>query len=209
MAKIVGPLQSVSAKGRFGEVALFSSWLGRSYVRVWRMHQKEPSLRQLAARKGLTVLSREWANLPEGAWEAWREFAKGQKPPVPAHCVFLSYALVARDAGLPMPTFPPVSDVPPRPELQVRREEGGKSLVVSWPLPLSLTPYPLSLLDLWLQVSRACRQAYERHYKHILYVPVSEGQVVIQGLPSKSVCHIEARFILSDANRSKFSRLSA
>jgi hypothetical protein len=32
---------------------------------------------------------------------------------------------------------------------------------------------------------------------------------VIQGLPSKSVCHIKARFILSDANRSKFSRLSA
>jgi len=168
MAKVTGPLHSISARGRFGEAAMFSSWLGRSYVRVWRMHPKEPSLRQLSARRGLTVLSREWANLPEGAWEAWREFAKGKRPPVPAHCVFLSYALVARDAGLAVPAFPPKSGVPPRPELEARREEEGKSLVVSWSLPLSLTPDPLSLMDFWLQVSKPGRMSYERNYKHIL-----------------------------------------
>ena len=209
MAKVTGPLHSMSARGRFGEAAVFSSWLGRSYVRVWRMHQKEPSLRQLSTRKGLTVLSREWANLPEGAWGAWREFAKGLRPPLPAHCVFLSYALVARDAGLAVPFFPPESRVPFSPELEAKRGEGGQSLVVSWVWPLSLTPDPLSLLDIWLQVSKACRQAYERHYRHVLYVPASDGLAMIRDLPPKAVCHLKARLILSDSNRSKFSQISA
>lgn len=209
MAKVIGPLHSISARGRFGEAAMFSSWLGRSYVRVWRMKRKDPSLRQLSTRKGLTVLSRVWADLPPGAWEAWRKFAKGLKPPVPAHCVFLSYALLARDAGLAVPAFPPRSRVPFPPALEAKRGEGGKSLVVSWPFPLSLDPYPLSLLDLWLQLTKPSCQAYERHYRHILYVPAREGVAVIRDLPPRSRCHLKARFILPDSNRSRFSRLSA
>jgi hypothetical protein len=123
--------------------------------------------------------------------------------------VFLSYALVARDAGLAMPAFPPESDAPFTPELEAKRGEEGKSLVVSWSLPYTLHAPPSALLDIWLQVTKAYRQAYERHYRNVLYVPASEGLAMIRDLPPRSVCHLKARLILSDSNRSKFSQVSA
>jgi hypothetical protein len=209
MPKVTGPLFSLSAKGRFGNVALFSSWLGRPYVKVWSPNRKDSSRRQDAIHSILKRMNHEWMKLSREQRRAWQTFAVKKKPPIPAQSVFLSHAVVAADAGLPVPAIPPKASVIVKPKLKAVRGEDDKSLVLSWSFPISLTPYPLSLLDVWLQISRPSCRAYANHYKHSLYVPASQGSVEMKALPPGRDYHLKARFILPDSSRSPFALISA
>jgi len=90
MTKVAGPLHSLSAKGRFGDVALFSSWLGRPYVKVWSPSGKDSSRRQDAIHSILKRMNHEWMKLSREQRKAWQAFSAKSKPPVPAQSIFLS-----------------------------------------------------------------------------------------------------------------------
>lgn len=206
MAKLRGPLFSLSAKGRFGDVALFSSWLGRSYVKVWSPSGKDSTRRQDEIRHTLGRMNHEWMKLSREQRRAWQVFAFRRRPPLPAQSLFLSYAVVAADAGLPVPGLPPQSKAVPKPRLKAVRGEDDRSLVLSWSLPGPLHPAPDALLDIWLQASRPSCRAYAKHYKHLLYIPAKEGSVELKDLPPGRDYHLKARYLLPDSSRSAFAQ---
>jgi hypothetical protein len=220
MPKVTGPLHSLTAKGRFGDSILFSSWLGRPYVKLWRPSRKGASKRQAEFRQRVRAVDREWAKLSREQRKAWQAFALKRKPLIPAYHCFLSHASLAVDAGFPVPALPPKAKAIMKPHLKAIRGEDDKSLVLSWSFSSSLskrsrdpdlsgTPYPLSLMDLWLQVRKPSCRAYEKHYKHYLYVPASLARIELKGLPKGMDYHLKARFLLPDSSRSPFAEASA
>ena len=188
---------------------MFSSWLGRPYVKIWRKKGTRPTKKEEEVKKGFSALSREWARLSSEDRKAWEAFAARQKPRNIPHCLFVSYAILARDAGLPLPVRPPRSRVPARPVVKAVRENEGKALVVSWSFPKKSALPEGALLDLWIQITRPSRRAYDRHYHHALYVSAEEQVAVIEVAKPAWNCHIRARYILPDSTRSPFSEASA
>ena len=208
MPKLRGPLFSLSAKGRFGDTMLFSSWLGRSYVKVWNPSGKEASRRQEEFRAKVQQVDREWAKLSRDQRKAWQAFARSRKPYLPAYHCFLSHASVAVDAGFPVPALPPKIKVIAKPKLSAMRGEDDRSFVLSWSLPSVLEKGLEAKLDLWLQVRNPSCRAYANHYKHYLYVPSSLTRIEVKELPKGMDYHLKARFILPDSSRSPFAQIS-
>ena len=79
MAKVTGPLFSVSASGTVGKAFTFGIWKGIQYVREWFKPYNPKSAKQTNIRTALTLLVEKWQGLGSGPQGAWNDFASGSQ----------------------------------------------------------------------------------------------------------------------------------
>jgi len=71
MATTKGPLMSLAAKGKIGDVMVFSNWKGRSYVRGLTKGANPMSTMQIAVRSCFSFLAPQWAALTVPQKDTW------------------------------------------------------------------------------------------------------------------------------------------
>lgn len=207
MSKLDSPFFARKASGRFAKDLVYSSWRGIPYVKVFYPARQKDSPRQREVQASFCKLNREWAALTEAQREAWRVYAGRQRVPNSAHCLFLSFAVLAQDAGLPLPVLPPGGKAPRAPYLAVALGEEPNSVVVSWSFTKSQKIPNSALLDLWSCMTLPSRQAYLHHFTHLTYVPADAGSATVNNLPQTKRPHFRARLILPDSRSSPFSKI--
>lgn len=207
MSKLKSPFFALEASGRFGKDLVYSSWRGIPYVKVFYPPAQKDSPRQREVQASFSRLGKQWAALSEAQREAWRVYAGRQRVPNSAHCLFLSFAVLAQDAGLPLPVLPPLGRAPLAPYLSVTSGEEDGSVAVSWSFPKSQKIPDSALLDLWSCMTLPSRQAYRHHFTHLVYVPAGVGRAAINNLPKNRTPHFRARLILPDSRASAFSKI--
>lgn len=75
MARVNGPLMSMSASGQLGGVVVFSSWKGRPYVRQLVRPANPKSGGQTSMRAMLKFLSQEWSTIAGSDQASWDDLA--------------------------------------------------------------------------------------------------------------------------------------
>ena len=75
MARVLGPLMSVSASGTFAKTLVFSIWKGRAYVRERVIPLNPRSAMQLGVRAMMAFLAQAWAGLIAGEQDDYDEGA--------------------------------------------------------------------------------------------------------------------------------------
>lgn len=79
MAKLGGPLMSMSASGTVGNIITFATWKGRPYVRTRVIPSNPKTPAQLGVRAMMTFLSQQWAGLSVGNKGTWDLAADARK----------------------------------------------------------------------------------------------------------------------------------
>jgi hypothetical protein len=79
MAKLGGPLMSMSASGTVGNIITFATWKGRPYVRTRVIPANPKTAAQLGVRAMMTFLSQTWAGLSDANKATWDLAADARK----------------------------------------------------------------------------------------------------------------------------------
>jgi hypothetical protein len=79
MAKVTGPLMSISASGTFGGTLVFSTWNGRAYVRKHVIPDNPKSAMQTGIRSLWKFLSKFWINISAPNKASWLAIATAQQ----------------------------------------------------------------------------------------------------------------------------------
>ena len=77
MAKVTGPLFSMSASGTIGDAVTYGSWMGIPWARVWFKPQNPQTAKQVNVRDALIIALAYWKALPEAEQEKWNVIASG------------------------------------------------------------------------------------------------------------------------------------
>jgi hypothetical protein len=75
MARVVGPLMSISASGTYAKTLVFSIWKGRPYVRERVIPMNPRAAKQLGVRAMFAFLTQAWTNLIAGEKDDYDEGA--------------------------------------------------------------------------------------------------------------------------------------
>jgi hypothetical protein len=75
MARVTGPLMSVSASGTFAKTLVYSHWKGRPYVRERVVPENPKSAKQTGIRAMMGFLAQIWLNLSAGVKDDYDELA--------------------------------------------------------------------------------------------------------------------------------------
>lgn len=76
MAKVSGPLMSISASGTIGKSLTFGKWKGRPWVREWFIPENPQTPKQLNVRKALTLTIALWQTQTAEAKAVWDTYAE-------------------------------------------------------------------------------------------------------------------------------------
>jgi hypothetical protein len=79
MAKVTGPLMSISASGTFGGTLVFAEWNGRPYVRKHIIPPNPKSAMQTGVRAMWKFLSKYWHTIAALTQATWASIADPQK----------------------------------------------------------------------------------------------------------------------------------
>lgn len=71
MARVTGPLFSMSASGQLGKAIVFTEWKGRPVVRAYAIPANPRSQAQRYTRSMMTFLSKAWTNLSAAEQAGW------------------------------------------------------------------------------------------------------------------------------------------
>jgi len=75
MAKVSGPLFSMSASGTVGKAITFGIWKGRPWCRVWFKPENPNSEKQVNVRYAMKLLVEKWQELIPAQTDAWNSYA--------------------------------------------------------------------------------------------------------------------------------------
>lgn len=76
MARVSGPLMSMSASGTVGKALTFGKWKGRPWVREWFIPENPKTVKQVNIRTALTLLIAEWQGEDEPTKTKWDAYAE-------------------------------------------------------------------------------------------------------------------------------------
>jgi len=80
MAKVTGPLFSMSASGTIGDAVTYGTWKGQPWARVWFTPQNPKTPKQVNVRLALALLITEWQTVvTQQQKDAYGVGAEGQK----------------------------------------------------------------------------------------------------------------------------------
>ena len=80
MAKVSGPLFSMSASGTIGEAVTYGTWKGQPWARVWFKPQNPQTAKQVNVRTALALTVAYWqATLTQAQKDAYEVGAEGQR----------------------------------------------------------------------------------------------------------------------------------
>jgi hypothetical protein len=106
MARVVGPLMSISASGTYAKTLVFSIWKGRPYVRERVIPDNPRTAKQLGVRAMMSFLSQIWTTLIAGEKDDYEEGAAGKS--ISPFNEFLSQNLSRWQSSLaPSKNWPP------------------------------------------------------------------------------------------------------
>lgn len=77
MARVSGPLFSMSASGTVGKTITYGTWKGRPYVREWFKPENPQAAKQVNVRTALTLLVAYWKTLSAAGQAEWETAAEG------------------------------------------------------------------------------------------------------------------------------------
>lgn len=75
MAKVTGPLMSVSASGTIAKTLTYGTWKGIQWVREWFIPANPNTDMQQNVRQAFTLSVSEWGNQDNATKQAWNEAA--------------------------------------------------------------------------------------------------------------------------------------
>lgn len=75
MARVSGPLFSMSASGTVGKAITFGIWKGRPWCRVWFKPENPKTAKQVNVRLAMKLLVAEWQGEIEAYQLAWDAYA--------------------------------------------------------------------------------------------------------------------------------------
>jgi hypothetical protein len=75
MARVTGPLMSVSASGTFAKTMVFSIWKGRAYVRERVIPNNPKTAMQTGVRSMMSFLAQAWAAIKVASGSSWETLA--------------------------------------------------------------------------------------------------------------------------------------
>ena len=79
MAKVVGPLLSVDARGKVADAMVFSYWRGQKYVRQWVKPSNPNTASQQAQRTRMKEAMEAWVkDVGATQQQGWRDYQAGQ-----------------------------------------------------------------------------------------------------------------------------------
>ena len=77
MAKVTGPLFSMSASGALGDAIVFSTWKGKEYVRAYQIPSNPKTVKQVNLRNAFTMTIAYWHAQTDPQKLIWKAFAEG------------------------------------------------------------------------------------------------------------------------------------
>ena len=100
MAKVTGPLFSISASGTVGKAFTFGIWKGIQYVREWFKPANPRTAQQTNMRTAMTLIVAYWQAQGQAVKDVWNAFASGYA--MTGFNMFVSRALKAyiEDPGI-------------------------------------------------------------------------------------------------------------
>jgi hypothetical protein len=205
MPKLDHPFHGKRASGRFGDMLVYGSWKGISYVRIYRKPKMKESARLRKLNDLFRQQTRRWAKLSEKerlAWSAFTVLIGAKGTPL---SVFTKYSTLALDAGFPEPVFPPRLRKYDPPRLKLGPDKKLKALVLSWSIP-DLPDN--SLVDIYFCSSKASHNPDAHRHHHLAFLPAKDRHFVL-GDPKPDLRYsFRVRFILPDSNHTPFSQVS-
>ena len=75
MARVTGPLMSLSASGSIGKALTYGKWKGRQWCREWFTPENPSTAAQVNVRTAMTLLIASWQGLAQGNKDAWDAYA--------------------------------------------------------------------------------------------------------------------------------------
>lgn len=79
MARVTGPLMSLSASGSLADTITFANWKGRDYVREYFVPANPNSATQVNVRTAWTLLVAKWQSLSAPEILGWDTYAEAFK----------------------------------------------------------------------------------------------------------------------------------
>jgi hypothetical protein len=79
MARVTGPLFSMTASGTLNKTAVYSGWKGRAYVRTHVIPHNPKTAAQVGIRAMMKFLSQQWATIKAAADATWLTSADALK----------------------------------------------------------------------------------------------------------------------------------
>lgn len=203
MAKVLNPLSSENARGKFGPIIVFTGWRTIKVVRSRVTPTNPRSSRQLDVRAILASLSTAWASLTANQAAAWNDYAAG----VALTNLFGEYRMsgfnayqrlnfFVVDTGGAANASPPVSAFLGNLSAFAAATGAGSGQVdVTWTEPTGATSS--DFVDVWRTAAmpNANRAAQESDFRHLAYEPADAGTETYTGLTSGAWYWFRARFV--------------
>jgi hypothetical protein len=205
MPKLDHPFHGKRASGRFGDMLVYGSWKGISYVRIYRKPKMKESARLRRLNDLFRQQTRRWAKLSEKERLAWSAFAVLIGAKGTPLSVFTKYSTLALDAGFPEPVFPPRMRKYDPPRLKLVPDKKLKALVLSWSIP-DLPDN--SLADIYFCSSKASHNPDAHRHHHLAFLPAKDRHFVLGDPKSDLRYSFRVRLILPDSNHSPFSTIA-
>jgi hypothetical protein len=210
MAKVRAPLHSMDLRGRMADGFVFSDWKGIPWMRTFVMPSQPRTARREAMWATFPKVSREWAKLTDSDRARWDEFAVlikpmnhtlGRKGNWSGFDAYVSMNTVLGDAGQPLVTQPPAIPLPNPPERFRLRNPSPGVVRIRWePLPAG------TLVDLWLNQTKASRKAYPSKFNHLTYADGTTGLHVLSGIPAGTRVAVKGRVVRPDGGKSYYAQ---
>jgi hypothetical protein len=209
MPKLSHPFNADKASGRFGDMLVFGSWKGISYVRMFCMPKVKSSARLRKVNELWSQQTRRWAQLPEKARLAWSAFTALLGVKGTPLSIFTKYSTLALDAGFPEPVFPPRLRKYDPPRLNLQYDKSLKALVVSWSFLLTPDASRLtSLADIYFCSSKPSHNPDAHRHHHLAFIPAKDKHFVLADPKPNFRYSFRVRLIFPDSNHTLFSSIS-
>lgn len=104
MARVTGPLFSVSASGTVGKAFTFGIWKGIQYVREWFTPENPKTAKQVNVRKALTLMVSSWQGQSAQIKSDWEGYASGMQ--MSGYNLYMKRGLAQYDIQLGTDTEP-------------------------------------------------------------------------------------------------------
>jgi hypothetical protein len=210
MAKVRSPLHSIDLRGRIADGFVFTAWRGINCIRTFMMPSQPRTQRKEQIWKTTPKVTRAWGGITDAERAQWEAFVHLLKPTDSmlgrashwsGYNAFVSVNQVLMDAGFPLATTPPSIPLPNPPERFRLRNPSPGVVRIRWePLPAG------TLINLWLNQTKASRKAYPSGFRHLVYADGTTGLHVLTGIPAGTRVAVKARVVRPDGGRSNYSQ---
>lgn len=204
MARVVGPLYSLRARGAFRKEMIYSEWRTLPYVKAYYQWQRPTTARNTWVEAQFKKAAQAWSSLTEPQREAWRAYARtvewrdrlsATSLKMPAFNLWCALACRQYDLGA-VPTGWPPTITPPPPVTSVAVAWNVAREAWAFTAPLAWAA-PGLIYDVW-RAGPVSAGRFPGHadFRHFLYAtPAADGKLYLRDAPAPGYYHFFVRTI--------------